>query len=368
MYNIIIMKTVVYSSQSWNVTNSKSIYQHIDFIPGQIDLFTSHEIKFSFSTDRNIGHIENRIIEDYLDTYQSVDVWRHYYDKIDVSDFKQYDNIYVIAPPVYALYSLTDEKFKKFHEDFSDLLDSKRDLRFNSHGLPLLEMMVLAKASREYKIPFFQYNFEVTGIDLSKIKGLEPYQYQMFHGYKYRDLDYATTLQHYYVTEENKKMDDFFADTTEIKKTSDFAFCYYLFEKQRQEHRVIATDDLKEKILPKFDENKMFFYEYNKEDPKAKTIPRDDYLNRVAHARFSYIIPSFQKDVFSIDRFVDCIANNCVPLIHPTVYTDDVEKTYNVDLSQLKTFEIPTEEKRLEILSYLKDKVLYAEKLPNLRG
>lgn len=365
------MKTLLYTTYSWNVTNSKSIFQHIDFIPGQIDILTNHQsLKFSFDNPRFFGRVGNEIFEDYLTTYKDAKTWKEYYDKIDVSQYKDYDNIYVIAPPTYGLYNMSDEKFNKCYFQYENLLNSNRDLKFNSHGLPLLHMMVLIKASREFKIPFFQYNFEVTGIDFSRISGLEPFEYQMFHGYRYRDLSFATTLQDYYVKHSKKDQFDldFLDDSPQNEKSLDFSFCYYTFEKQNQKHRQSAIDDLKGKILPKIDSSKMFFYEYVKENKELKTIPRDEYLDKISKSRFTYIIPSFQYDVFSIDRFIDSIANDCLPLIHPLTYRKDVEETYNVDLSPLVTFEFPNEDKRLELLDYLKDKMLNVSKLPNLKG
>lgn len=356
---ITFMNTLLYTTHSWRVGNSKSIFQHIDFIPGHIDVLTNHKsLKFSFDNSKAFGMIGNEIFDDYMATYRTSKTWREYYDKIDVSQYKDYDNIYVIAPPTYCLYGLTDEKLEKLYAKWENLLDSNRELHFNSHALPLLHMMILAKASREFHIPFFQHNFEVTGIDFSKIKGLEPYQYVMFHGYKYRNLDYYTTLQNYYL----KYVSPIY------KKTLDFAFCFYTFEKQNQKHRLTATNELKEKLIPKLDRNKMFFYEYIKENKDMKPILRDEYFDKLKKARFTYIIPSFQTDVFSIDRFIDALAYDCLPLIHPLVVTEDVEKTYDVDLSALKTFDLHSEEKRLELLNYLKQKIMYVSRLPKLRS
>lgn len=353
------MKTLLYTTHSWRVGNSKSIFQHINFIPDQIDIFMNHKsLKFSFDHPRNFGMVGNDIFKTYMDTYRTSKSWMEYYDQIDVSQYKDYDNIYVIAPPTYCLYGLTDEKLQKLYAKWNGLLNSNMELHFNSHALPLLHMMVLIKASREYHIPFFQHNFEVTGIDFSKIKDLEPYQYVKFHGYQYRNSDYFTTLQDYYVKNP--------VDIPE--KTLDFAFCFYTFEKQNQKHRLTATNDLKEKLIPQIDESKMFFYEYIKENKDMKPILRDEYFDQLAKARYTYIIPSFQSDVFSIDRFIDAIAYDCLPLIHPLTVTEDVERTYDVNLSPLKTFDFPSEEDRLELLAYIKQKMLYVSRLPKLAG
>lgn len=64
-----------------------------------------------------------------------------------------------------------------------------------------------------------------------------------------------------------------------------------------------------------------------KENNKEKVSQRE-YYNLLKQARFTLVIPSYDKTTFSIVRFLEAVANGCLPLVWKDCCLEEVKNTY----------------------------------------
>jgi hypothetical protein len=62
------------------------------------------------------------------------------------------------------------------------------------------------------------------------------------------------------------------------------------------------------------------------------SIPIPEYLKLIEKSKYTYILPSYDNDCFSLYRFIEAIDLDCLPLLHPDCKVEDVQKSFNVDL------------------------------------
>ena len=84
----------------------------------------------------------------------------------------------------------------------------------------------------------------------------------------------------------------------------------------------------------------------------------NDYNERLLQSKYTMIFPAFDTNVISIDRLIGAIWNDCLPIFHSSCRLDDVEESFDVDLKQLVTNKVFTEEKRMSILEELNKKII----------
>jgi hypothetical protein len=156
------------------------------------------------------------------------------------------------------------------------------------------------------------------------------------------------SLQYYL----SKKKISPFEDHT---KKTDFCFAYTVIEKSRTDY----IDDINN-LQREFETSELFVY--NKLSGENTSIPKDVYLTKIRHANYTMIVPSYDTRIFSFTRFIEAINNDCLPLIQKDVYIDDVEKSFQIDLKQLKVTQPFSENDRLELLNYYKNTMLKIER------
>lgn len=57
-------------------------------------------------------------------------------------------------------------------------------------------------------------------------------------------------------------------------------------------------------------------------------LKQDEYYKMLSKTKFSLIIPPYDKKAFSYSRLIECIVNNCVPLVYSKCCLNDIEKTF----------------------------------------
>lgn len=74
-----------------------------------------------------------------------------------------------------------------------------------------------------------------------------------------------------------------------------------------------------------------------KENVKEK-VSQFEYYMRLRKARFTLVIPSYDKTTFSIVRFFEAVANGCLPLVWKDCCLDEVKNTYPNIYEIIKAF------------------------------
>jgi hypothetical protein len=139
-------------------------------------------------------------------------------------------------------------------------------------------------------------------------------------------------------------------------KIYDLTFGYTVFQYGNRPTYIDYVD----KITCRFDNVNL--YVKNAISGHDTSIPRDVYLNKISESRYTLIIPSYDNSCFSLYRFIESIHLDCLPLIHQDCNIDDVQRSFDVDLSILKTAIPFSEDNRLKLLEYFKSKFLVFEK------
>jgi hypothetical protein len=145
----------------------------------------------------------------------------------------------------------------------------------------------------------------------------------------------------------------------DTSKSIDFVFGYTVITKDRNS---IFTEV--NEIVSCFDNFKL--YVHDKVNGTSNFLSRELYLEQVAKAKYTLIIPPYDKESVSIYRILESIELDCLPLFHKDVNYKLIEESFNVDLSKLilkdNSFIPFTEEERCDIIKQLKTKMLVFEK------
>jgi hypothetical protein len=94
------------------------------------------------------------------------------------------------------------------------------------------------------------------------------------------------------------------------------------------------------------------------------------YTDIISRARFTMILPAYDRKSYAIDRLITALSLDCLPLIHGDSNNEVVESSYNVCLKPITINSSDdvnrfTESVRKELLEYYKSKFLIVEKKLN---
>lgn len=342
------MKNVVLNCDyAWTNDNAIALYHHMAFIPNDIYVLTTSKkyTEYSFAKNRPFYDFYVDLMDPEVASKKNV--WRDVWNEMDVTPFQDVDNIFVMNPPIYEITKISDS----INKVVENLLDGFRGLRFNHHYNAISKYLIAVKASIIYKIPFYQYSFEASSIDISLNKEICPFEFHNYHGYNYRHLTHLSSLQRWYHDNPAEK----------LEKKYDMVFAHF-YMPNITDVRKKSVEHFMDSVVPNFSNN----FVYCKE-PGGKFIERTEYMRMIAESKYSYIVNSYIPDLFSIDRFIDCIAHDCLPLIGSSVNTKDVNETFGVDLDILKRDTPFEESERIRILEELKQKMLFIDNIPEIK-
>lgn len=319
--------------------------RHLFFLKGADFISNSNIDKYDGYGIFN-NTIKNEALDLYKMKYNDYEKWSDFYDELDVSYLKKYKMLVCFFPQIIEQWA--DDKKQNFN--FNDL-NYKSFLKYQSYGSELASIISLVKASEQYKIPLIQMNFELGCANFNDL-GLKPYNYNIFHGYNYNNIKCLTSLPYFY----SHYNDDFFIDECCDKK---FDFVYYgTYIKGQCQYKINDLKNFEQKYLKNFNVVDYKFCDSTKNDK----IPFTNYILKLKNSKYTYISPSYIKNVFAIDRFVDGIFNDCLPLIGDGVFVDDVSNTFDYDFEQIRinNFSI-NENNRLKTIEEIKNKLIKYE-------
>lgn len=241
---------------------------------------------------------------------------------------------------------------------FATILDTRGFMHFRSIGhymAPLLQMMKLAKNSGA-EFNEICYDPDENSVGSFNDAECSPDKYNLYFYYD---------IPRYGM----KRLDCFHDELLELKsdeKTIDFVFGGSFVTDSR-----FMIYEKAENLINNFFENKKLFIKHKKIGVNDE-IPYAQYLEEIARARFTLLIPAYDVTTFSILRFAESLAQGCLPLITEDVVTNEFVQSYGIDPKMVEELRIPydamyaartyhmTEAKRKKLLNYFYKKVILA--------
>jgi hypothetical protein len=252
------------------------------------------------------------------------------------------------------------------HNGMNRILNTWQQMNFDANGTYISGFFQLVKLSRERKIPFHEICYDPCENSISQLD-YKPYKYTCYHGYDWPEYEFVRldSMQKKLIEET-----DFFKE--DPKKCIDLCFGFTALTSDREAQYTQLMDSLEKQ--PNID---IKLFVKHKSLNIDTFVDRNIYLDNISKARFTLIIPPYDLKHFSIYRFIESIHLDCLPLITNDVNVLDFAKSFDIDLNILgeittgyseigKTIDEITENKRIEILTYFKNKCLkYEMKIRN---
>lgn len=346
------MSDIFYSTRSFLGREGKSILRHLSIMAKDVDLLSNvktdsvkeHLVKYgNVKVNRSLNLFGNF----YETTAVNMNTWMDIYEALNVSNFQSYNRLIIMGGM-----DLWRSELTRFGKRSGGFPKDSGQIKFRSVGVHCLNILALLKAHNLYGIPLHELAFDPNEISVNLFhKDVAPKNdYYLYHGYdipKYNILR-LDSLQHYFLSRTNKM---FSRD-----KIVDFTFGYTILEKSNREE---FKEDIKN-MISQFETYNLYVKDY--QTGEDTTVDSDLYLDKIEESRFTYMLPSYDRHCFSGYRFIEALHHDCLPLIHPACNVTDIQKSYNVNLSELITQTPPSESRRLELLEYLKSNIMIVEK------
>ena len=348
------MKGIFYTTRSVFGAEGKSVAKHVGILSNVCECIdylanTKTDSPKKFFLD-NGNVVLNKSINFFGDFYASHAIykkeWSDIYKDLNVECLKEYDKLFIIGG--IDLHRSGLNRFGKRVEVFP--YDSGQ-IKWKSTAIHCINILALLKAHHEFGIPLHEIAFDPNEISCNLFHSdVKPtIDYWLYHGYDIPEYSISRldSLQYYFL----KKGLTFFKKDKNI----DFTFGYTILEKSNRESFESDVMSLSKKF------KNINLYVKNYKTGIDSTIDKDLYLDKLQDSKFTYILPSYNTNCFSVYRLIESIACDCLPLIHPSCNIEDINKSYNIDLNDLMLDTIPSENFRVEKLNYLKDKIMKVE-------
>jgi hypothetical protein len=232
-------------------------------------------------------------------------------------------------------------------------------IKFVSHGKVFINVLAMLKAHREYGIPFHEFQYDTGEISVSLFH--EDYRpdmskYASYYNHSIPELNISRLDSLQYYLKKCRSQNIF-----TVEKDIDFTFAYTVLKtSNRQDY-----PDFVDSVAACFKDSRV----YTKNDFTGvnTSIDSDLYTDLITRTRFTMILPAYDRKSFAIDRFLTSLDHDCLPLLHKDGNRRIVEDSYGVSLDKLvisssEDVKKYTEDHRLELLEYYKDKFLKVEK------
>jgi len=274
--------------------------------------------------------------------------WEEVYEAIDIEPLKPYSDIYIVGTLLSSAsgYTRTGKLVNTFPK-------TKNQLKFVSHGKPATNSLAILKANRELNTTI--HEFAIDPIEFTYNLYNENYRptgpYHLYTNYDIPRYGMQRTdnLQYFHSL----------GAPEDYEKEIDFTFGYTILKYSVRSPMIEEYDSLKNQFS-----NRMEFVR-NDFLGIDTLVSKETYDNVLKLSRFTYILPAYDSTVFSIMRFLDALKYDCLPILNSMCFTDEVEKTYDVDLSPLKLNSPVKEPERLELLRHYQKKMLTVETIWN---
>lgn len=193
-----------------------------------------------------------------------------------------------------------------------------------SHKLDLIFSLL----NTFYDKPFYHFMLDPQEVDILDVLGLHHIKNEthFIHDLSDRDNVIVNPFIVY----------PFLHNDNDIFKTYDFVFGLTAFNDKYRSNII-------KHISVNLTDSSKFYYCEIVNDVKIDTrIPYDQYLKQVALSKTTLVVPSYDVSTFSIHRFVESIANGCIPIVDSNCNLDvlDHELSMFIQLHLLIDFDI----------------------------
>lgn len=343
---------LIYSTRSLTSEFVHSLLQQlkiVETVSSDTDILMMTKTNSTLSEIERVSQLNLNPVRYYVDFYEKViymENWEEVYDKIDITPLKKYKNLFLFG----GILSQNSGLKRDLKRAGSFPVNERGQINFVSIGIYLTHTLALLKANRELGIPLHEIVYDQQELSLNMIHpDFVPTQnYFLYHGYDHSEREYRRldTLPYYY-----KQENSFFE---EPEKTIDFTFGYTVITKDRT-----SLDDTLDIVCKKFDTKKLFVH--NKLTGVSTFVNREKYLDTISRSKYTLIVRPYDPDAVSIYRIQESLRHDCLPLVMPDVKISLIENSFDVDFSKLiftDDYMLPSDNQRLELLDYLKSKLL----------
>jgi hypothetical protein len=352
-------KGIFYTTRAIDGREGKNLCRHLNILKQvhtTVHMLTGNSDR-SLQTVNNhtagtvvVSKYHNHFGNFYSNDAKKLDDWMAVYEAINPITLKEYDALYLIGG-----LDLHRSNLGRFENRVGVFPRDRGQLKFESCGIHLVNILALVKAHNLYGIPLHELSYDPNEMscDLfhTDIAPVKDSGYYLYHGYnipKYgaHRLD---SLQCWLQSSIHPLFPEDYSD-----KSVDFTFGYTVLKESGREHYPQQID----LVSSQFSTSNVF--SKNEYTGINTHVTGDKYLDLIKVSRFTYMLPSYNKHCFSIYRFLESIHHDCLPLIHGDCNITDFGISFGV-LDVLETLQsggIPSETERLEILAKLKAAML----------
>lgn len=354
-------KGLLYSTRATTGREGKYVSRHMCILQTRSDIIdhlnsnTGQQTKVNIEkfANINIRQSKNLYGDFYLNKGRYMSSWEEVYNELDVTALEEYDSLYLMAG-----IDLHASEMTRWGKRVGVFPKDRGQLKFISHGKIFTNVLAMLKAHREYRIPLHEFQYDTGEISLSLFhEDYRPhadlYASYYNHAIPEYDIKRLDSLQYYLNTKRNTMFRN--------EKSVDFSIAYTVLKTSGRESMPEFVND----IAKQYDKSCLFTK--NDFTGENTSIDSDLYNELITKTRFTLILPAYDRKSFSIDRFITSLDSECLPLLHPETTRDVVEESYNVSLDDLVIYDPKdvsrySEDRRLELLSFYKDKFLKVEK------
>ena len=293
-------------------------------------------------TGLHIDKVVKSVTEFYLDKGIHMSSWMDFYDAVDVSEFEQYEDLYIMSSMDLWRSGLTrnGKRSGVFPKD-------KGQINFVSTGLRCANILSMLKAYNTFGSTLHELAFDPNELPLGQYhpEVAPNVNYHIYHGYDIKHYGIKRLDSSQYMFNSHHKW-------FEADKEYDFTFGYTVLQDSKRAKYIEWVNDM----AAKFTNSNLFVK--SDCDVEDTSVSRTVYLNKIEQSRFTLMLPSYDESCFSIYRFLEALDKNCLPIIHKSCILEEVEESYDVDLSPLVVDEPMSESDRLELLDGYKAKFM----------
>jgi hypothetical protein len=355
-------KGIFYTTRAIDGREGKNLCRHLTILKrthSTVDMLTANSDKGTKIAEKygllSIGNYRNFYGNFYSNDAKNMDDWMAVYDAINPIALKEYSALYIIGG-----LDLHRSNLGRFENRVGVFPKDRGQLKFESCGFHLVNILAMVKAHNVYGIPLHEIAFDPNEMSCDlfhdDVAPVRDKGYYLYHGYdipKYgaHRLD---SLQCWLEASTHPLFPEDYS-----KKKCDFTFGYTVLLNSDRQHYPNDID----KVASMFQKSNLFCK--NEYTDVNTHIDADKYLDLIKVSRFTYMLPSYDKHCFSVYRFLESLHYDCLPLIHADCNIADIGQSFDIldDLTTLQRGIIPTEVERLSILGRLKAAMLTPSKM-----
>jgi hypothetical protein len=354
-------KAIFYTTRAIDGREGKNLCRHLTILKHThtaVDMLTANS-ESGTKKAQEYGHLDiakyhNHYGGFYANEAKEMDDWMAVYNAINPIALKEYSALYLIGG-----LDLHRSNLGRFENRVGVFPHDRGQLKFESCGLHLVNILAMVKAHNEYGIPLHEIAFDPNEMSCNlfhvSVAPVREQGYYLYHGYDIplygaHRLD---SLQCWLEAEHGQPKNSVF-DFNDTSKKYDFTFGYTVLKESGREHypndiTLIATQFKNPNLFVKDEYRNINTH-----------VAADKYLDLIKESRFTYMLPSYNKHCFSVYRFLESIYHDCLPLIHPDCNINDIGESFSIlaDLKILQNGNVPSESERLDILERLKTAML----------